>query len=89
MKLTVQKSTWQDAGTTHTRTILERHTCCVEMQEAWEGSLIGYGNHEDDDTQDNRNVNIYKYDPDEENWSAISISYCPFCGASIEIHHTN
>jgi N-acetylneuraminic acid mutarotase len=89
MKLTVQKSAWREAGTNYSKTTLARQTCCAEMKAAWDDGFIGYGNHEDDDAQDNENINIYKYDPDEESWSALSIQYCPFCGASIEIVHAS
>jgi hypothetical protein len=59
------------------------------MRVAWDGEFIGYGDREDGDTKGNKNINIYRFDSDEEIWSALPISYCPFCGASIEIQQVS
>lgn len=87
MKLTVTRDTYQDAGRQVNRTVQVMQTCCSEMRAAWDSGFIGYGNPENDADQANRDVNIYKYDSDDESWSALSINYCPFCSAAIEIHH--
>ena len=57
------------------------------MRAAFDGEFIGYGDYVESDTQGDTNLNIYKYDLDKKSWSALPISYCPFCSASIEIQH--
>ncbi len=89
MKLSVRKSAWHEAGVNYTQTELATQVCCEEMGSAWDGDFIGYGDREDGDAKGDRNINIYKFDTEEEIWLALPISYCPFCGTSVEVQHAS
>ncbi len=87
MRLTVQHSDWDKVRSDYKRLDVIHTSCCEQMRAAFDGGFIGYNDHGECDTEENNNVNIYKYDSDEESWSALPISYCPFCSAPIEIQH--
>jgi len=87
MELKVETNSYIENEQSISKRRLVMTSCCDEMREAWNNGFISYGER-DGETEENTNVNIYKFDEDENVFSSFSIKFCPFCSTKIAITQT-